>query len=548
MADNAGQSSCESDPHESDQLHRSDLSVVSRERKRCACISSYRLIKIPGKGAVFMILFNFLFATTLVEVAIPSKSYCSTEPSTVWMWAAATLLFPIFGLISDTYFGRYKFLTASLYLWLISITFMALEVIIPSEALHLLHYAARVVSIGCYISCAIPFTIDQVVGASGEELSFTIYWILWPWITFANVINILPFILPESVQMRQIVVLALISLSFISAYLMSQCCSHVLMTKPQLSNPIKLMARVLNYARKHKFPERRSAFTYWEEECPSRIDLGKDKYGGPFTVEEVENVKTVFKLIPLISCVSGILLVNGSFNMDYLLPPCETIRFYFTLLQAVVITTWLPAYHLLLYPFLYNYVPSMLRRIGIGLFVVVLSYLFNFIIFIVYVGHGSYLGNTSLAHVLPKNEQVCMWLTLSSLFIRNVSACVVVSVTVEFCMAQAPCQVRGLVSTVFVFLCGIVRLVNLTFYHTIHVPWVLYTVRSVVLVVFIVLFALASKWYKLRKRDDVIPYHMFAEDQFETNYRQEHNWRRKEELFESLFVSDNESRSVATNP
>ena len=31
---------------------------------------------------------------------------------------------------------------------------------------------------------------------------------------------------------------------------------------------------------------------------------------------------------------------------------------------------------------------------------------------------------------------------------------------------------------------------------------------------------LASKWYKLRKRDDVIPYHMFVEDQFESNYAQ----------------------------
>ena len=29
-------------------------------------------------------------------------------------------------------------------------------------------------------------------------------------------------------------------------------------------------------------PERRSAFTYWEEDIPRRIDLGKSKYGGPF--------------------------------------------------------------------------------------------------------------------------------------------------------------------------------------------------------------------------------------------------------------------------
>uniref|UniRef100_A0A1X7VDS3 Uncharacterized protein n=1 Tax=Amphimedon queenslandica TaxID=400682 RepID=A0A1X7VDS3_AMPQE len=43
--------------------------------------------------------------------------------------------------------------------------------------------------------------------------------------------------------------------------------------------------RILCYARKHKYPENRSALTYWEEEAPSRLNLGKDKYGGPFTMK-----------------------------------------------------------------------------------------------------------------------------------------------------------------------------------------------------------------------------------------------------------------------
>ena len=33
-----------------------------------------------------------------------------------------------------------------------------------------------------------------------------------------------------------------------------------------------------------------SAFTYWENDIPSRIGLYKHKYGGPFTNEEVEDV------------------------------------------------------------------------------------------------------------------------------------------------------------------------------------------------------------------------------------------------------------------
>ena len=72
----------------------------------------------------------------------------------------------------------------------------------------------------------------------------------------------------------------------------------------QISNPIKQLIQVLNYARKHTVPERHSALTYWEEDYPSRIDLGKFKNGGPFTVEEVEDAKTVLRLITLLLFVA----------------------------------------------------------------------------------------------------------------------------------------------------------------------------------------------------------------------------------------------------
>ena len=49
--------------------------------------------------------------------------------------------------------------------------------------------------------------------------------------------------------------------------------------------PLKIIFGVLTYSLKHKYPERRSAFTYWENDIPSRIDLGEEKYGGPFTYE-----------------------------------------------------------------------------------------------------------------------------------------------------------------------------------------------------------------------------------------------------------------------
>ena len=73
-------------------------------------------------------------------------------------------------------------------------------------------------------------------------------------------------------------------------------------------NPLKIVLRILAYSFKHKFPERRSSLTYWENSIPSCIDLGKDKYGGPFTYEQVEDVKTMFRLLLLMASLFGFYL------------------------------------------------------------------------------------------------------------------------------------------------------------------------------------------------------------------------------------------------
>ena len=69
-------------------------------------------------------------------------------------------------------------------------------------------------------------------------------------------------------------------------------------------NPYKLVFKVLKFAKDHTNPICHSAFTYREDELPSRLDLGKEKYGGPFTTEQVEDVKTFVGIL-------GVLLTTG---------------------------------------------------------------------------------------------------------------------------------------------------------------------------------------------------------------------------------------------
>ena len=70
-----------------------------------------------------------------------------------------------------------------------------------------------------------------------------------------------------------------------SLFILAPCC---LIVEPKSPQSLKIIYQVLKFAIKHKSPLNRSAFTYWEENMPSRLDLGKFRYGGKFTTEQVE--------------------------------------------------------------------------------------------------------------------------------------------------------------------------------------------------------------------------------------------------------------------
>ena len=62
-----------------------------------------------------------------------------------------------------------------------------------------------------------------------------------------------------------------------------------------------------------------ATFTYHEDVLPSRIDFGKHKYGEPFITEQVEDVKTFFKIMAviLIGCVlTAMRLDNHKFDLE----------------------------------------------------------------------------------------------------------------------------------------------------------------------------------------------------------------------------------------
>ena len=177
-----------------------------------------------------------------------------------------------------------------------------------------------------------------------------------------------------------VVLLILGSLSLSVVLIMDCLCHKWLDTRDKTGNPIKLIYEVLNYARKNKCPRLRSAFTYIDEEQPSRLDFGKHKFGGPFTEEEVEDVKTVFRILPILVAVVGSAFAFDETYDQFSLHAIKTTTPMVGCLgqmqnSIICIATFIliPVYRFIVYPLIKKHIPSMLKIIGAGIFLCLLT-------------------------------------------------------------------------------------------------------------------------------------------------------------------------------
>ena len=147
--------------------------------------------------------------------------------------------------------------------------------------------------------------------------------------------------------------------------------------EPKTQNPFKLVYNVLKYAINNKYPRQRSAFTYCENDPPSRIDLGKNKYGGPFTIEQVEDVKTLFRTLLVITTDSECSLYLTTIEQRHTSSNIRTIfintvsrppKYVFSNFYPYVVLLLIPLNELFVYYPLFNRCLPSLKTYGKILF------------------------------------------------------------------------------------------------------------------------------------------------------------------------------------
>ena len=535
----------------------SELVNVKKQPKRC-CQLSYRVRRLKNRGAVLVLLWTFL--VTCIFYFYENENHGIVLNIQL---AAGCLTLPIAGWLADIYFGRYKLMYLSMWITWASILLETANSVVAEmvegyggigQYVSGVFMVTAVIGFGGFQANVIQFGVDQLSDASTSEITSFINWYIWCAYSSPFFVDLILAIIDcvnlEPRMFGLVVVCTQLSIALCSVVLFN----HWLVKEPITQNPFGLVYNVIKYAVQHKQPRLRSAFTFCEDELPSRIDFGKSKYGGPFTTEQVEDVKTFLRMLVVgfLECIllgiavsvfmlkeliTKLLISSQKSTKGQLVKNCDTEK----VLQQIFIYSWvvvIPLYEFVFYPLFSRCLAELSSQIKFvfGLLLHGVSVVALMLIVII-ARHNSlkhntgYQNNATMECVLSQSEgNSAMMMSLDSRwmavpnFLYSVSITILGISIIEFGISQAPYSMRGLImGSAYGVIClsGVVAIaVRVPFAKPLPIwgtPiigcgfW--YTLLLLVAEMAVgITLVIALKLYKKRKREDVLPSeHIFAE-------------------------------------
>ena len=339
--------------------------------------------------------------------------------------------------------------------------------------------------------------------------------------------------------------LLLILLSSIIILLVAQWKHKWFVTDKIRGNPYKLLFKVLLFALKHKSPIRRSAFTFCEDELPSRIDFSKRRYGGPYSTDQVEDVKVLLNILKILFSLgpvfflenaSDIVSTSRHIQIQYFKLHLKSSILSPDLLSSVIIVLTLPTHVFLIKPLWERYAPTLVlnffKRIGFSIFTLIIF----FLVYLLYDGiaydYGSNYNSVFEYCTTTNSSAVLNWnivhiprgyLLIIRTFLSALSHMLLYISVWEFILSQSPQNMKGLLFGLLFSIRACFRLLSIILLVPFVINWRAtiiscrtgYNILCIsVGIATLMLYGVCAKKYKYCKRDDICNVYKFAEDYY----------------------------------
>ena len=288
----------------------------------------YRVRYFYSKGAFLVLVWTLLVTIASLSMERNVRNYtdlCDYKIKPVqfqilpkWMLVIPALIgllgAVLSGWLADAKLGNYRVMKYSIILMFITSICLSIVTLLPCSVYNVytvavifcLGESVLITAFVAFVVTALQLGLDQMPDASSSNITSFIAWLVFVlfmskwisdtlfkgiWFCLRNDTEQFPTF---SIQLWSLIPVSCMSVTIVTDYLFAK---KWLIIEPNCPQSLKTIYQVLKFAWKHKSPLNRSTLTYWEEDIPSRMDLGKLRYGGPFTTEEVEDVKTFFKIL-----------------------------------------------------------------------------------------------------------------------------------------------------------------------------------------------------------------------------------------------------------
>ena len=177
---------------------------------------------------------------------------------------------------------------------------------------------AFVVGLAGYQANFIQLGLDQLFEAPSQYLSLFIHFAVCTFY-LGSFYLLAIFLMMFCARINNLVKIAVVAIEMVVGLLLvillltSYWKRRWFYSEPGHQNPYRAVYKVIMFAKSHKHPLQRSAFTHCDNYIPSRLDFAKERFGGPFTTEQVENVKTFLRILLVLIAVGPVFLGSAWF-------------------------------------------------------------------------------------------------------------------------------------------------------------------------------------------------------------------------------------------
>ena len=587
---------------ESRRLLDNNGDSLSRNRHRKFC-SLARQFCLPSKAAYLILLWTVavgcVYYVMLLVAVVGIHTYKMGGPSAAIYESIAyavlafiMMFYPLSGLVADVCCGRLKTVAISLTVFMI-LLFVGISINIISTSMQFFHISRDmsylfsnapgiivftlliisvilfVVGLSGYQANYIQLGLDQLFEAPSRYLSLFIHYAILafyiseiPAMTVAfferYVIACTHINTGKHHFWYAVLTISLLILILSVLLLISFWKRQWFISDSGQTNPYKTVFKVISFAWKHKNPLQRTAFTYGDDYIPTRLDFAKERFGGPFTTEQVEDVKILRRIVIILLAMGPVFVleVPGSEfvfpvfglhtlhrNLTKNFTPCN-VKFeelwqltmaggvFMTITSIIVL---FPFYMWIIFCHLRNRMPKVFTRMGVGIVLSLIGVASMLIVDVA--GHSLnrtsdgnhtqymfqfYTSYTHGQHVSLSYSALNMhWavLIVPSLFLKT-GPLLIIATTLEFISAQSPHSMKGVLIGIFFSIRGLFQLLNSITIIPLSLkrPWavgkmiedppvtncgfVYLLLTFVVGLTGLIMFSLAAKRYTYRVRDE----------------------------------------------